>query len=310
MSVFKSISGNPKCPVASLEKYLNVLHPECDAFFQRPLTKVPEETDGPWYANKAVGHNKLGAMMAKLSKQAALSRVYTNHCVRATCITLLDNHGFESRHIMGISKHKAESSLKHYSSRLSEKKRVEASDILLNACRSKDNESGDKENIPNIIQEDLTQDPLLLDFLSSSQEDYLLSLSDSMLDVNTVTVPSTSTVFNHEPPAPYCNLGPIVPQAQFNPAVTGQSVPQAQFNPAVTGPIVPQAQFNPAVTGPIVPQAQFNPAVTGQIVPQAQFNPAVTGQSVPQAQFNPISNLGQHLELFTIAIYLFQMTLT
>ena len=51
--------------------------------------------------------------MKNLSKQLNLSKLYTNHSLRATTITLLDNKGFEARHI--ISSHKTESSIISYS---------------------------------------------------------------------------------------------------------------------------------------------------------------------------------------------------
>lgn len=54
----------------------------------------------------------LGDKMKRLSKKAKLSRIYTNHCWRATSITLLD--GYKARHVMVISGHKSESSIRSY----------------------------------------------------------------------------------------------------------------------------------------------------------------------------------------------------
>lgn len=48
---------------------------------------------------------------------------YTNHSIRATSITEMDEAGVASRHIMRISGHKSEASIKNYSNRLSDKKR-------------------------------------------------------------------------------------------------------------------------------------------------------------------------------------------
>lgn len=69
-------------------------------------------------------------MMAEISKLGCLSRVYTNHCVRATSITALDNAGIEARHIMRASGHRSESSIRSYSCRLSETKKREISQCL------------------------------------------------------------------------------------------------------------------------------------------------------------------------------------
>jgi integrase len=62
-----------------------------------------------------LGKNTLGDKMKNLSKQLNLNKLYTNHSLRATTITLLDNKGFEARHIMSISGHKIESSIRSYS---------------------------------------------------------------------------------------------------------------------------------------------------------------------------------------------------
>lgn len=53
--------------------------------------------------------------MKDISRDAELSLLYTNHSIRATCITLLDNAGIEARHIMVQSGHKSESSIRSYS---------------------------------------------------------------------------------------------------------------------------------------------------------------------------------------------------
>nr|XP_054749694.1 uncharacterized protein LOC129255358 [Lytechinus pictus] len=67
------------------------------------------------YDNVPVGLHTLGNKMSVISKQAQCSKVYTNHCFCATAINKLDNAGFEARHIMAISGHHSENSIKHYS---------------------------------------------------------------------------------------------------------------------------------------------------------------------------------------------------
>lgn len=58
--------------------------------------------------------------MKKISKSTGLSREYTNHCVRSTSITVLNEAGFEGRHIVRVSGHKNEMSLKSYAHRVGE----------------------------------------------------------------------------------------------------------------------------------------------------------------------------------------------
>lgn len=113
--------GDKDCPVAAFQLYLSKLHPENPCFWQRPK-KVENMTENLWYDNMAVGKNTLGKIMAKVSEEAKLSKRYTNHCIRATCITNLDENGIETRHIMEISGNKSESSVRSYTKRLGENK--------------------------------------------------------------------------------------------------------------------------------------------------------------------------------------------
>ena len=65
--------------------------------------RVGTQEDQVWYANKPLGVNKLGGMMEGLSNLASLSKIYTNHSVRATAITLWSDAQVPSRHIIAIS---------------------------------------------------------------------------------------------------------------------------------------------------------------------------------------------------------------
>jgi site-specific recombinase XerD len=106
-------NDSPYCPVYSFEKYLTHLNPFNEFLFQRPKRCSP--SDGIiWFDNMVVGENTLGKKMKVLSKEAKLSVEYTNHSIRATTITILDRNGYEARHIMSVSGHKSESSLKSY----------------------------------------------------------------------------------------------------------------------------------------------------------------------------------------------------
>ena len=121
-------TGGPLCPVHSFEKYVSKLS-DIDALWQRPLDSY-YEGDDTWYCRSPIGVNTLNRFMAKISKMADLSRSYTNHCIRSTCITVLDDAGIEARHIMRITGHKNESSIHSYSNRLSEQKKRSISNII------------------------------------------------------------------------------------------------------------------------------------------------------------------------------------
>ena len=85
-------------------------------FFQFPkrFWKGPQESVR--FENRCLGVNKLGNMK-ELGKAANLSQVYTNHCIRATAITLWSDAGLSNCHIMTLSGHRNENSLKSYNAR-------------------------------------------------------------------------------------------------------------------------------------------------------------------------------------------------
>ncbi|KAJ8320533.1 LOW QUALITY PROTEIN: hypothetical protein KUTeg_002120 [Tegillarca granosa] len=93
-------------------------------------------SDSTWYYDAVLGKNTLSELMSKISETGKLSRVYKNHSVRATSITVLVTVGISGIHISRISDHKSESSLKSYSHHVSDSKKREISDTLTNALCS------------------------------------------------------------------------------------------------------------------------------------------------------------------------------
>ena len=89
-------------------------------------------SDPTWYENKPLGVNKLRGMMKEISLGAGLSRIYTNHSVRATAITIWSDAEVPARHIMSISGHSNEQSIASYNTRPSVQQLKNCSDILLN----------------------------------------------------------------------------------------------------------------------------------------------------------------------------------
>ena len=69
----------------------------------------------------------------KISEAAGLSKLYTNHSIRATAITLWSNADVPNRHIMSISGHRNEQSLAHYNSPPSVSQHQNCSDVLSSA---------------------------------------------------------------------------------------------------------------------------------------------------------------------------------
>ena len=68
--------------------------------------------------------------MKTISVDRKLSQEYTNHCIRSTAVSVLDNNNVEARHIMRVSGHKSESSIRSYSRHLTESKSREISQTV------------------------------------------------------------------------------------------------------------------------------------------------------------------------------------
>ncbi|KAK1154553.1 hypothetical protein AOXY_G28498 [Acipenser oxyrinchus oxyrinchus] len=90
------LPGNPMCPVAAFKLYVEKLSPENECFWQRPKQKDWHPSLLAWYESQPVGVNKLKIMMQEISRDAALSRPYTNHCLRATPAHLLKRHALKT----------------------------------------------------------------------------------------------------------------------------------------------------------------------------------------------------------------------
>ena len=100
------------CPVRSLKKYIAKLDPACPALFQKP--KQVALSDGPWYEPKPISKNALGKFLSNISKEAKLSVIYTNHCLKATAATILNAAGTECKKICAVTGHKSETSVWWY----------------------------------------------------------------------------------------------------------------------------------------------------------------------------------------------------
>ena len=78
-----SVPGSLQCPVAALKLFLKRRNPACSAFFQIP-NNSEFELSGQWYKAQPAGLNALSRMMKDMSRQALLSKEYTNHNLRST----------------------------------------------------------------------------------------------------------------------------------------------------------------------------------------------------------------------------------
>jgi hypothetical protein len=101
------------CPVALFELYISKLHPMNDFLWQKAKNTY-NETDTFWYTNKRIGLNTISNFMQQISQYLHLSKNYTNHCLRATGITILGRHNFQDTEIAAFSGHTSISALSIY----------------------------------------------------------------------------------------------------------------------------------------------------------------------------------------------------
>ncbi len=142
------------CPVKSLKLYLSKLNPDNELLFQQPKQKVKPD-DEIWYTSRPVGAKTISGFMSKLSTDAKLSKRYTNHCIRATTITLLSHAGVSNRAITRITKHRNEESLKHYERDSSDEQKRQFGDILLQeVSQPKQPQGGETEEYMNLMNMD------------------------------------------------------------------------------------------------------------------------------------------------------------
>ncbi len=130
--------GNPNCPVKHFKDFIERLNPKCNAFFQRAKKKKYSPT-GVWYDNAAVGYHTISDFMKTMSDKGGLSKPYTNHCIRKTCITALAEAGYEAKDIMAVTGHKNVQSLDPYLAEPSIKRKKGMSNALFEYGQDDDN---------------------------------------------------------------------------------------------------------------------------------------------------------------------------
>lgn len=127
------VKDSARCPVKTIEKYIQHLNPELEALFQRSreaCAKFQPNIDPVWYCNSPIGQSTLDNMMKTMSKAAEISPHLTNHCVRATSVTVLADNNVEARHIKAVTGHKSTNSIESYNSRSSLQQKENMSNIL------------------------------------------------------------------------------------------------------------------------------------------------------------------------------------
>ena len=148
-----SVLGSERCPVKTLKNYLGQLNPTSDALFQRPRDgqskKFNPADDKIWFCNAPLSTTTLDNMLKEMSKRAGIEPHLTNHCLRATSVTVLSDHNCEKRHIKSITGHKSDQAVESYNERPSieqPKMSLVLSDFIGNASSGSGTSVQGKEN--------------------------------------------------------------------------------------------------------------------------------------------------------------------
>ena len=83
--------------------------PELEILFQRP--REASFKFQVWFCNSPIGKSTLGNMMNTMSLAASIIPHLTNHCVRATSVTVLSDHNVEAKHTKVVTGHKSTTSI-------------------------------------------------------------------------------------------------------------------------------------------------------------------------------------------------------
>ncbi|XP_033759203.1 uncharacterized protein LOC117341461 [Pecten maximus] len=178
------VKESMECPVRSFVKYIRRLNPNCSRLFQK-ARKDPK--DRIFYDNIPLGHNRIGSFMTEISKAASLSVVYTNHSLRATTVHVLDSAHIPSRHIMTVTGHKSESSLKTYSGKTDNATKRLMSETINKKCESSRSKGVLVQKTTNVTHQQVSDDQegLQLTQLTNSQTETFFSDIGGGFDENT-----------------------------------------------------------------------------------------------------------------------------
>lgn len=109
-------TGGTICPVKMLRLLINKTHKNAESLFNQynKETLCNPRDNEIWYTPKPLAKRSYLHFLSDICKASRVETMYTPHCLRATAIQHLNDEGYEARHIMFMSNHKNESSLRSY----------------------------------------------------------------------------------------------------------------------------------------------------------------------------------------------------
>lgn len=147
--------GSARCPVQTVKNYILHLNPEAEFFFQKPralgTAKFNPEVDLIWFCNSPIGERSLGEMMKRMTSKAGISPHLTNHCIRATTVTVLGEENVEARRIRAVTGHRSDASIDSYQSRPSLRQFQEMSNILSSFVSGNEDSSAENSTSSNQV---------------------------------------------------------------------------------------------------------------------------------------------------------------
>lgn len=122
-----------KCPVNVFRLYMTKLNPNCNRMWQL-VKNTFNDNDVSWFTARPIGINTLQKFLQQICKYCQLDKVYTNHCLRVSTISILSEI-FSENEVRAVSGHKTNSSLGIYK-RLRSDKFADMSDHLNSSINS------------------------------------------------------------------------------------------------------------------------------------------------------------------------------
>ena len=129
---YQDLGSGDRCHVYILDKYISKLPCNAlkqDAFYLRPVVKMPLDVSAPWYTSVPIGKNPLSSMLKNMCKEANIPGNKTNHSLRAYAATEMFHAGIPEKVIQDRTGHRSLDGLRKYET-ISEKQKEEACKIL------------------------------------------------------------------------------------------------------------------------------------------------------------------------------------
>ena len=109
-------TGGALCPVTVLKLFIRKQNTSAKMLFNQIDNNALANPCkfNIWYTEKPLAKRTFEIFMKNISATAGLHQQYTAHCLHATAIQTMNDAGYEARHIMFMSGHRNEASIRSY----------------------------------------------------------------------------------------------------------------------------------------------------------------------------------------------------